>query len=92
MMQGWRHGRPPHGKARAMACGGNPRALPDFGVVFAPEKRSAARAPSRIEVSLYRHGLRPGPRQQGRIRGDARAADPHRHKPWSRVFGVKKLT
>ena len=30
MMQGRRHGRPPHGKARAMACGGNPRALPDF--------------------------------------------------------------
>ena len=30
MMQGRRHWRPPHGKARAMACGGNPRALPDF--------------------------------------------------------------
>ena len=28
MMQGRRHGRPPHGKARAMACGGNPTALP----------------------------------------------------------------
>ena len=26
MMQG----RPPHGKARAVACGGNPRALPDL--------------------------------------------------------------
>ena len=32
MMQGRRHWRPPHGKARAMACGGNPRALPDFCV------------------------------------------------------------
>ena len=31
MMQGRRHGRPPHGKARAMACGGNPRVLPDLG-------------------------------------------------------------
>ena len=30
MMQGRRHWRPPNGKARAMACGGNPRALPDF--------------------------------------------------------------
>ena len=30
MMQGRRHCRPLHGKARAMACGGNPRALPDF--------------------------------------------------------------
>ena len=30
MMQGRRHGRPLHGKARAMACGGNPRALPDL--------------------------------------------------------------
>ena len=30
MMQGRRHWRPPHGKARAMACGGNPRALPDL--------------------------------------------------------------
>ena len=32
MMQGRRHGRPPHGKARAMACGSNPRALPDLRV------------------------------------------------------------
>ena len=30
MMQGRRHWRPLHGKARAMACGGNPRALPDL--------------------------------------------------------------
>ena len=30
MMQGRRHYRPLHGKARAMACGGNPRALPDL--------------------------------------------------------------
>ena len=30
MMQGRRHGRLPYGKARAMACGGNPRALPDL--------------------------------------------------------------
>ena len=30
MMQGRRHCRPLHDKARAMACGGNPRALPDF--------------------------------------------------------------
>ena len=30
MMQGRRHSRPLHGKARAMACGGNPRALPDL--------------------------------------------------------------
>ena len=30
MMQGRRHGRPLHGKARAMACGGNLRALPDL--------------------------------------------------------------
>ena len=30
MMQGRRHWRPPHGEARAMACGGNPRALPDL--------------------------------------------------------------
>ena len=29
-MQGRRHSRPLHGKARAMACGGNPRALPDL--------------------------------------------------------------
>ena len=27
---GRRHWRPPHGKARAMTCGGNPRALPDL--------------------------------------------------------------
>ena len=35
MMQGRRHRRPLHGKARARACGGNPRALPDlaFGEV-----------------------------------------------------------
>ena len=32
MMKGRRHSRPLHGKARAMACGGKPRALPDFGV------------------------------------------------------------
>ena len=30
MMQGRRHSRPLHGKARARACGGNPRALPDL--------------------------------------------------------------
>ena len=30
MMQGRWHWRPLHGKARAMACGGNPRALPDL--------------------------------------------------------------
>ena len=30
MMQGRRHCRPLHGKARTMACGGNPRALPDL--------------------------------------------------------------
>ena len=30
MMQGRRLRRPPHGKARAMACGGKPRALPEF--------------------------------------------------------------
>ena len=35
MMQGRRHGRPPHGKARAMACGGNPRALPDLRAIAA---------------------------------------------------------
>ena len=32
MMQGRRHWRPLHGKARAMACGGNPRALTDFNL------------------------------------------------------------
>ena len=46
MMQGRRHGRPPHGKARAMACGGNPRALPDLradAVPPTPKKRGRRR-------------------------------------------------
>ena len=30
MMQGRPHSRPLHGKARAMACGGKLRALPDL--------------------------------------------------------------
>ena len=42
MMQGRRHGRPPHGKARAMACGGNPRALPDLRAPPTYKKRGAA--------------------------------------------------
>ena len=33
MMQGRRLRRPPHGKARAMACGSNPRALPDCRIL-----------------------------------------------------------
>ena len=46
MMQGRRHGRPPHGKARAMACSGNPRALPDLradAVPPTPKKRGRRR-------------------------------------------------
>ena len=38
MMQGRRHCRPLHGKARAMACGGNPRALPDL---WAPKRNTS---------------------------------------------------
>ena len=46
MMQGRRHCRPHHGKARAMACGGNPRALPDLradAVPPTPKKRGRRR-------------------------------------------------
>ena len=46
MMQGRRHWRPPFGKARAMACGGNPRALPDLradAVPPTPKKRGRRR-------------------------------------------------
>ena len=34
IMQGRQYCRPFYGKARAMACGGNPRALPDFSDIF----------------------------------------------------------
>ena len=45
MMQGRRHCRPLHGKARAMACGGNPRALPDLmAAASAADPRNAAPA------------------------------------------------
>ena len=47
MMQGRRHWRPLHGKARAMACGGNPRALPDL-------RAYAAAAESGQEAGLTR--------------------------------------
>ena len=46
MMQGRRHRRLPHGKARAMACGSNPRALPDLradAVPPTPKKRGRRR-------------------------------------------------
>ena len=45
-MQGRRHWRPPHGKARAMACGGKLGALPDLradAVPPIPKKRGRRR-------------------------------------------------
>ena len=52
MMQGRRHYRPLHGKARAMACGGNPRALPDLrGDAVPPTPRKKGSRPQSFGTS-----------------------------------------
>ena len=53
MMQGRRHCRPLHGKARAMACGGNPRVLPDLRAAAAAKGRLQHRGKFRCQLGGF---------------------------------------
>ena len=62
MMQGRRHWRPPHGKVRAMACSGNPRALPDLraGAAAADPTKAAAQGQVQVSARGFRMSLHVG--------------------------------